>query len=292
MLRNYIYNGWTYQQMWTMVLLLAVIFYNNPFFALEYLVPGTFFLFLDALFKNCYLGLLLLFWMVSIEELRETETFNPRELKHIPKFIISGLFVLFSIIAFTGESIALKVNPVEARIHHTTVYIVFFVFAVLTFVAGLGYIGYLCYRSIKAIASNKVMFTRLCFIAIPSAVVALCVFIGCCADGYGTGATGTFEFIFFAFLYNLYTWILMFGYWPVSGRFGPSNAHVNDETTSIFSGRTVTVDDNDDDEGTYDSKDGDETLPIAKNAEPATESSAAAKTDSEEVAPGKVEEAQ
>jgi len=260
MLRDYIYNGWTYQQVWTLVLLLGVVLFNNPFFALEYLIPGTFFLFVDALFKNGFIALLLLFWMASIEELRETETFNFRDKKHIPKFIIVMAYLLFSVIAYTGESAELKSDPVGAPMHKTPLFIAFFVLAFLSFLAGVGYTGYLGYRSLKAIASDKQMFTRLCFIAIPTAVVSLAIFIGACSGGYGTGATGTFEFIFFAFLYNLYTWVLVAGYWPVSGRYTSSNARMNDESASFIGGNKVAVDA--DDEETPEDK-----IPVKKPEE-------------------------
>jgi len=249
MLRDYIYNGWTYQQVWTLVLLLGVVLFNNPFFALEYLIPGTFFLFVDALFKNGFIALLLLFWMASIEELRETETFRFTDKKHIPKFVICLAYLLFSVIAYTGESSALKSDPVGAPMHKTGLFIAFFVLAFLSFLAGIGYTGYLGYRSLKAIASDKQMFTRLCFIAIPTAVVSLAIFIGACSGGYGTGATGTFEFIFFSFLYNLYTWVLVAGYWPVSGRYSSTNARINDESASFIGGNKVAVDADDEETG-------------------------------------------
>ena len=60
------------EQRWSSVLLLLLIFYNNPFFPLTLtsatLIGGV----LDAIFQSIFLFTLLLFWLCALHGLRQT----------------------------------------------------------------------------------------------------------------------------------------------------------------------------------------------------------------------------
>ena len=60
------------EQRWSSILLLLLIFYNNPFFPLTLtsatLIGGI----LDAIFQSLFLFTLLLFWLCALHGLRQT----------------------------------------------------------------------------------------------------------------------------------------------------------------------------------------------------------------------------
>ena len=69
---RYPINDWSMEQRWCSVLLLLLIFYNNPFFPLNLtsatLIGGI----LDAIFQSLFLFMLLLFWLCALHGLRQT----------------------------------------------------------------------------------------------------------------------------------------------------------------------------------------------------------------------------
>ena len=240
-IRAYIFHGWSYEQIWTVGILLSAIFYNSlcllprsssafsrpfhsspwtdPFFALEYLVPGWFFQFFDAVVKDLFLALLIIFWLLCIEEFRDGDDFDANSKKHAPKVFVAAAYFVFAVITFTWASVADRRNPVLSSPFEIPAVVVLYVITVLILFGAIVWMVVMAVMAVPKIAHSPLMFTRFLFLAIPSFVLALVVLIGAFCGNYGTGNTNSFQLVFFSTLYNVYTWLLVFGFWPAPGRY-------------------------------------------------------------------------
>lgn len=228
-IRAYIFHGWSYEQIWTVGILLSAIFYNNPFFALEYLVPGWFFQFFDAVVKDLFLALLIIFWLLCIEEFRDGDDFDANSKKHAPKVFVAAAYFVFAVITFTWASVADRRNPVLSSPFEIPAVVVLYVITVLILFGAIVWMVVMAVMAVPKIAHSPLMFTRFLFLAIPSFVLALVVLIGAFCGNYGTGNTNSFQLVFFSTLYNVYTWLLVFGFWPAPGRYDLGNAKIIEE---------------------------------------------------------------
>ena len=192
---------------------------TDPFFALEYLVPGWFFQFFDAVVKDLFLALLLIFWLLCIEEFRDGDDFDANSKKHATKVFVAAAYFVFAVITFTWASVADRRNPVLSSPFEIPAVVVLYVITVLILFGAIVWMVIMAVMAIPKIAHSPLMFTRFLFLAIPSFVLALVVLIGAFCGNYGTGNTNSFQLVFFSTLYNVYTWLLVFGFWPAPGRY-------------------------------------------------------------------------
>jgi len=228
-MRGLIFHGWTYEQIWTIVLGLAVIFYNNPLFALEYAAPGWFFPFLNALVKDFFLALLIIFWLLTVEKYRDLDEFVINQRKHGIKIVVAGVFLIFSIITFSWSVIAMRENPVLSSPFEVPGVVVMYVITVLILVGAMSWYSFISFFAVRKIANSGVMFTRFLFLSVPAAVVVLSMLIGACCGNFGTISTSSSNSLataYFITLYNVYVWLLMFGYWPTASRSDAGSAQI------------------------------------------------------------------
>ena len=250
MLRNYIFRGWTFEQGCTLVLTLAVIIYNNPFFSLEYLLPGMFFVIVDALAKSAFIALLLLAWLLLFDKARlGEEAFRLYDKAHTPKILLVIMCFALSAVTFCWGGIREKVDPVFGAPFSSPGVITFYVFTVIVLAFIMAYAIILGIMAVPVATASKAAFTRYCFVIVSSAVVALSIIIGAFCGNFGTNNTKSLELVYFTTLYNCYVWVLVYGYWPAGTPFLPKPRAQRDvESSGEFTEKRSVVGVDDDDE--------------------------------------------
>lgn len=187
MLRDLIFRGWSFEQAATLLLTLAVILYNNPFFALEYLLPGMFFIFFDALVKSAFLALVLLYWLFSFDKIRVgEESFRVLDKIHIFKVAAVVACLVLGVITFTWAGIRDKIDPIFGSPFSSPGVITFYAFTAMTLVLIIAWVIIVAVMSIPVATASKQIFTRYCFNIISSAIVALSIIIGIFCGDFGT----------------------------------------------------------------------------------------------------------
>lgn len=190
MLRDHIFRGWEFEQGATLVLSLAVIVYNNPFFSLEYLLPGIFFVIFDSIAKSVFISLLLLAWMLMFDKARVgEESFKLYDKSHTPKMILVIMCFVLASITFCWGGIREKVDPVFGSPFSSPGVITFYVFTVIILALIMVYIVIMGVMAIPVATASKDSFTRFCFIIVSAAVVALSIIIGAFCGDFGTNNT-------------------------------------------------------------------------------------------------------
>ena len=241
----------TFEQMFTLVLAVGVIFYDNPFFVIEYIGGSivTFNIF-DSLFKNVFIMLLLAYWLLTSERFASADSEKKSSRQkfldlssplHVAKFALALLYFVLSFITTTWTSIRERNDPINGSSISYPGVLVFYIFTVLTIVGVIGWVLFMTVKSIPYVTSSQMVFTRFLFYAIPSFIVAFSLFIGSISGSFG-GITRSriflktnnyiffrliiyilyiaMEIAFFTALYNTYVYILIYGYWPSGFRFG------------------------------------------------------------------------
>ncbi|XP_054269557.1 transmembrane protein 181-like isoform X2 [Macrosteles quadrilineatus] len=151
-LRTFSVHDWSIEQKWMSVLLPLLMLYNNPIFALTFLmdswIPGM----LDALFQASFLCSLLLFWLCIYHGLRQ----NERRLLtfYLPKLLIVGPVWLCAVIMATWQKYNEHLDPTYSYQLDTSYFYNF----KMTFFLFLGlYITYLLCLILRAYSELRSM---------------------------------------------------------------------------------------------------------------------------------------
>lgn len=200
----------TYEQTFIFVLGVGVIFYDNPFFILEYVCGSiTTFNVMDTLFKNAFIMLVLAFWLLMSERFASAKAekrmkgnfLDLSSFSHVAKLILVLVYFVLSFITTTWTSVRERNDPINGSSISYPGVLTFYIFTVVIIVGVIGWVLWMTIRSIPYVTSSQEVFTRFCFYAIPSFVVALSLFIGSISGSFG-GITRSSKYYFF--IINIY----------------------------------------------------------------------------------------
>ena len=214
-LREHIFHTWTVEQMGTFALLLCIIFYNNPFFSLEYLVAGWFFPFLDSIFKSAFVSLMFFFWFMMMNKFRDSETFSLRSKTNLPMFVACVAYFVFSLVTYSWSSIEDKLDPVMALTSNSiSGSDVFYVLTCIVAAAIIFWIHFLAFKSLPLVSTSTEQFTRFVVMALPTLVISISIIVGFFVGGYGALQKSSMELVYYTTLYNCFTWLMFYAYMP------------------------------------------------------------------------------
>lgn len=94
---------WNFEQVASLVLLVLLILYNNPFFALVYLTRNLGSVVLGSIFKTLFLSGMLLFWLMFSDRIHHRGAFSVRSRNNLFKL---GTVIIFFVMATVGCIIA------------------------------------------------------------------------------------------------------------------------------------------------------------------------------------------
>jgi len=222
-LRKIAFAEWAWEQRALVLLLLALIGFNNPFFGLQYVARGWFFHFLDAFLNLTFLSLFLLFGLLVLDKIRLEDVRMELGKKDIPKFIVVGIFAVLGITLFSWVDIRDDLDPIlEHPEVISGVEVLFYIEA--TIYAGiLIWLAILVVMTFPVATAKPYLMTRFLFASIPTSLCIISILIGIFNGTFGPLNESTLSMVYFLTLFNEFVWVLTFGFWPVQEKFAVRN---------------------------------------------------------------------
>eukprot|EP01105_Mastigella_eilhardi_P009598 TRINITY_DN2258_c0_g3_i1.p1 TRINITY_DN2258_c0_g3~~TRINITY_DN2258_c0_g3_i1.p1 ORF type:complete len:496 (+),score=166.09 TRINITY_DN2258_c0_g3_i1:155-1642(+) len=179
-LRKFKFFDWTIEQKWTVILLFALIGYNNPFWPLQILGKSGFWTFWNQVLTVTFLAVLLLYWLVTFDGLRKESQNHTFLWFYVPKFVF--IFVIWGLVIalFTWNQLYSSNDPTHSYADELGGYIFLAIAALVLLVAYLFWVGYYLFRAMVESKGVSFLGTRIKFfggftIFVMLAVIALAV---------------------------------------------------------------------------------------------------------------------
>ena len=142
----------------------------------------------------------------------------------IPKLVLVSIFGVFNFVIFVWFRLFDQSDPIMGQVHHVSGLVALFFINIFIFA------GIIIWAIILAVLTFTVVkkdrpeqLVRYSVILVPSAFVILSIVLGLFFGTFGPIQREAPGFIYFFTLYNLYVWILLIAYWPVTSSFTSSN---------------------------------------------------------------------
>eukprot|EP01001_Neometanema_parovale_P000948 NODE_1106_length_1892_cov_114.588468_g1051_i0.p1 GENE.NODE_1106_length_1892_cov_114.588468_g1051_i0~~NODE_1106_length_1892_cov_114.588468_g1051_i0.p1 ORF type:complete len:512 (+),score=108.77 NODE_1106_length_1892_cov_114.588468_g1051_i0:93-1628(+) len=212
---------WALEQKWTFILLCSLILFNNPAFFLNIYAEEWLFPCLNVIFTNFYLVVYLMCILLFTDNLYKSHRRLSNTAFYVPKFVLLGTLWLVGLLSFIATRMNQTTDIAENDIENVEVngYEAFKVFVGILISI---YILWLFYLIVRVIAQwsgdSSVHITRRMKFLWLTAVLM----IGAIMSGLYTlvlqrnDAMGAVQFFSIFALYNLYTYLLAFMYWPAN----------------------------------------------------------------------------
>mmetsp|Transcript_8850 Transcript_8850/g.11675 ORF Transcript_8850/g.11675 Transcript_8850/m.11675 type:complete len:468 (+) Transcript_8850:272-1675(+) len=220
-------SQWSIQQKWLIVLLIGLFFFDNPFLAAEvkYASPGLGNFYIITL--STFLGLLLLFWLVIIDNIRYDSYGNPHgdmsdsHRRQACWFIPKAFLCLAISIVIISTYITMKnietddpaYNGITEVNSKSEPYIIATSIFMAAYILWISYLVVSCFRHLKDMLPAYLFLFSLTMFTIFITIIGIFV-----AAFYPIRSSGI-EFLTFFGVYNLYIWVLAIAYTPM-GRQG------------------------------------------------------------------------
>jgi len=219
-LRKVPMEEWAWEQRALVVMLLGLLALNNPFFGLQYVAKGWFFHFFDAVLNISFLCIFLCFGLLVLDKIRLEEVRMEIGKQHIPKFVVVGIFAILGIILFSWVDIRDSFDPILGHPSVISDIEVLFYIEATVYAGILIWLAVLVVMTIPVATAKPYLMTRFLFASIPTSFCIISILIGIFNGTFGPLNESTLSMVFFVVLYNLYVWLLTYGFWPVHERFG------------------------------------------------------------------------
>ena len=237
-------EDWSYEQKWTGLLLILLLFFDNPSFSHTIMTSNPLSGVLDALFQGTFLFALLLFWICLFHGLRQTE-------RHLYQFYLPKL-VLVGTMWFSGVTMAVLQETNEMRDPsysfqlNTAHYQNFQLYFTAVLAVYVLYIAYLALRAFGELRSMNFLDSRLKFHS-ASLTVVLTLTLTILASRYGKGILednfvarlytsydSEGQFLAFYTVLNCYVYVLAYVYSPTSTQLKENHLMRDNPTFSMI----------------------------------------------------------
>jgi len=232
--RGYSVSEWTFEQKCVLYLAAALLIYDNCLFPFVFLrSSGQFFAVLDTAFQISWWCILLAFWLFMIDGMRNYERYTFFKF-YLPKFGIAFLYWFLSMTFYVFLRIRETEDPVSGVQKGGVALMVMYAILIIIFFIYLCWLVFVLVQTIADIKGKPYMGTRLYVFGSITLVVILSVVVGIMFGIYIVIESG-FQFVYFIFLFNVYTFILLFVYTP--SRYAWGTGAVEPEETKRILGK-------------------------------------------------------
>ncbi|CAF3810708.1 unnamed protein product [Adineta steineri] len=252
-MRRFSILDWSLEQRWMIILLIFLVFYNDPFYPLTFLTNNSFPSILDGILQATFLCILLLFWLSVYHGIRQNvRRFLPF---YLPKLILVSLLWIFSIVLSSVRIVQEYRDPM----YNMTIDITqFTTYRVMFYIIGIFYILYLLFLIIRAFGELRNMpyfdvrlkFTTvlmLCVVSISILITTLRFGSGIIGENFvpelASRYKNSVEFISFYSLINFYLYTMAYVYSPAKNaaidslfRDNPTFSMINDSDEDVVYG--------------------------------------------------------
>jgi len=209
------WEAWTDEQKLFVFLLLGLVGYNNPFFALEYIVRGWFLPFLGAFLEMIFTCLLFVFWFVVAQKLRSDDGVLEFDWFLKVAFGMIGIYAVLSTISNVLNGTRDNASPLWGISDTLSALDVMFYLTSAIYVGVVVAFFTTLVIILQPIRDRKAVHARFIFFGIPTLGVIISVLVGIFWGTLGTFGRDAPSFVYYLFMYNLYVYYMLWGYWPV-----------------------------------------------------------------------------
>jgi len=225
------WESWTDEQKLFVFLLLSLVGLNNPFYALEFITRGWFLPFLGAFLELIFNCLLFIFWFVVAQKLRSDDGVLKFDWFLKISFGMIGIYAvlatIFNVLNSTRDDsspfwgVSDSVTALDVMYYLTSA---LYVGVVVAFFTTLVII-------LQPISERKAVHARFIFFGLPTLAVIISVLVGIFLGTIGTFGRDAPSFVYYLFMYNLYVYLMLWGYWPVEKSY---EGNLPTETSSLL----------------------------------------------------------
>ena len=214
MMRRLEFSQWPFEQRGVLFLLIGLIFFNNPLFALHLFAESWFWTFLDEFFQILFVCLLFFFWFGWVEQVRFGYTQSEPQrawMWYLKAAVVIAYGVSASVVAYWLD---IKLNR-SSELAGLAGVIVFYYFACLFCAAALVWVmigGVLHIPS--GVSKQPHLEVRYLYLALPTTLVAVSMLVGVFSGTFGPFNRTSVSFMYFFGLFNAYVYLLAFGFFP------------------------------------------------------------------------------
>ncbi|CAF0921427.1 unnamed protein product [Rotaria sp. Silwood1] len=252
-MRRFSILDWSLEQRWMIFLLIFLVFYNDPFYPLTFLINSSFPSILDGVLQATFLCTLLLFWLSVYHGIRQNvRRFIPF---YVPKIILVSFLWIFSVVL---SSVRIGQEFRDPMYNMTIDIRQFTTFRIIFYIVGIVYILYLLFLIIRAFGELRNMpyfdirlkFTTLlmlCVVSISIVITTLRFGSGIIEENFvpelASRYKNSVEFLSFYGLINLYLYTMAYVYSPAKNaavdslfRDNPTFSMINDSDEDVVYG--------------------------------------------------------
>jgi len=206
---------WSFEQKAVLILLVGLIFYNDPLYGFTFLAKGWFFEFLNSVFETLFISLILLFWLVVIDKIRMDQLRIEPSILHVVQLIVIGVYAIMTLALFAWSRIRASEDPVYSERGEITGLIVLFWLTSAIYGGVIIWLIVLVVMTIPVVNSKKYLMNRFMFVGVPTVICVFSVIVGIFTGTLGPFNRDSLGLVYFLTLYNMYVYLLVVGTWPV-----------------------------------------------------------------------------
>eukprot|EP00002_Diphylleia_rotans_P008246 TRINITY_DN1798_c0_g1_i2.p1 TRINITY_DN1798_c0_g1~~TRINITY_DN1798_c0_g1_i2.p1 ORF type:complete len:502 (-),score=71.21 TRINITY_DN1798_c0_g1_i2:955-2460(-) len=205
---------WTLEQKWMVLLMIGLIFLNNPLYVFTITTDHIFPYVINNMFMFGFLATLLTFWLCLLDAMSKSSTMRTIQHFYAPKVLLVGILWVFAVAAYSLISKYRNDDPryspgddVESVKALLAIYFIFVAIYIIWF-------GYLVYKALKEIQYIQHMRMRVrIFLGLTIAVVLITI-IGMIAGAVDSVNNNAASFLIYFCLFNTYIWLMIHLYSP------------------------------------------------------------------------------
>lgn len=251
-LRTLPFEEWTIEQKWVIVLIISLVFFNNPFYPFEFLVGGWFFPTLDCFGQVVHISINLLFWLMIYDYYRRNEGMMTLKKEDIVKPVVLGIYGALSLALFLWFKLSHDFDPIFGDTQSSSGLVFLFFFCSLLFGAIIVWIIVIIMLAFPVVHKTPENAHRFYALTIPTIIVLISIVGSLFFGSFGPVRRNAPAFMYFFTLYNIYVWVIAFCFWPAKPNFSrasnPSEfspIYKDEKPSDIFSGGAAEINDDD-----------------------------------------------
>jgi len=212
--RSY-WEAWTDEQKLFVFLLLGLVGLNNPFFALEYITRGWFLQFLGSFLELLFTCVLFAFWFVVAQKLHSEDGKFQLDRPVKVAFGLVSVYAICATIFYILNSTRDAASPLWGVSDSISALNVMFYLTSILYVAVVLAFFTTLVIIIQPVSQKKPVHVRFIFFGVPTLAVIVSVLVGILLGTIGTFGRDSPSFVYYLFMYNIYVYLMLWGYWPV-----------------------------------------------------------------------------
>ncbi|EGG21985.1 hypothetical protein DFA_01871 [Cavenderia fasciculata] len=212
-LRKYNWRSWTIEQQCVVILLVALFFYDNPFYLMTLLFSGIGAETIDGLFGYIFVSILFYFWFVLFDSIRKNGQEFTFKSFYLPKIIMVCVFFLINLVHISIYESTIKNNPLDSPYSKPS-WAIFTLMASIMILIFLCYMVYLIAKGWMTTKTLPIVNIKLKLHLVFSMMILVAFSLGVLFSWFDPKNVSSIIFFSYFTMLNLYTYVLAIIYLP------------------------------------------------------------------------------